>query len=261
MTLIDELFADLSAESLDLRAVVAELDEDGWRTPTPAVGWEVATQIAHLAWTDAAVVAAATDRAGWDRLVELALADPAHFVDRAATELAGLPPDGLLGLWDEGRAELEAALRGLAPGERLAWFGPAMSPASMVTARIMETWAHGLDVRDALGVPVVPTDRIRHVCHLAVRTRDFAFGARRLAVPAGEFRVELTGPSGALWTWGPEDAEQRVSGSAYEFARLAAQRIHRADTSLRAGGPEAARWLDIVQAFAGPAGAGRAPRG
>ena len=63
------------------------------------------------------------------------------------------------------------------------WFGPPMSPTSMATARLMETWAHGLDVHEALGVTPEPTNRIRHIAHLAVRTRDFAFATTRRRRP------------------------------------------------------------------------------
>jgi uncharacterized protein (TIGR03084 family) len=148
-------------------------------------------------------------------------------------------------------------------GQKLPWFGPPMSPASMATARFMETWAHALDVYDALvstgalAACPEPTDRIRHVAHLGVRTRDFAFGVHELAPPDVEFRVELVAPSGERWTWGPDDAAQRVSGPAYDFCLLVTQRAHRDDLDLVATGPDADRWLDIAQAFAGPAGSGR----
>ena len=131
-----------------------------------------------------------------------------------------------------------------------------MSTASMATARLMETWAHGQDVADALGVTRTPTDRLRHVVRLGVRTRDFAFGVHGLTPPVEEFRVELTAPSGELWTYGPEDAAQRVTGPALDFCLLVTQRAHRADLALRAEGADADRWLDIAQAFAGPPGAG-----
>ena len=140
------------------------------------------------------------------------------------------------------------------------WFGPPMSPTSMATARFMETWAHGLDVHEALGVEPERVDRIRHVAHLGVRTRDFAFATHGLDVPAEEFRIDLAAPDGDVWTWGPEDAAQTVTGSAYDFCRLVTQRVHRADTDLVASGPDADRWLDIAQAFAGPPGEGRAAR-
>jgi uncharacterized protein (TIGR03084 family) len=136
-----------------------------------------------------------------------------------------------------------------------------MSAASMATARLMETWAHGVDVRDALGLPSPATPRLRAVAHLGVRTRDFAFGVHGQAPPAEPFRVELTGPDGEPWTWGPPDALQRVTGPALDLCLLVTQRRARADLALSAQGPDADRWLDLAQAFAGPPGAGRAPRG
>jgi uncharacterized protein (TIGR03084 family) len=134
-----------------------------------------------------------------------------------------------------------------------------MSPASMGTARFMETWAHALDVYDALDTTREPTDRIRHVAHIGVRTRDFAFGVHGLEPPAEPFRIELVAPSGELWTWGPADAAQRVTGPAYDFCLRVTQRRHRDDLELVATGADADRWLDIAQAFAGPSGAGREP--
>ena len=155
-----------------------------------------------------------------------------------------------------GTAGLAAALQDVPGGERMPWFGPPMSATSMATARFMETWAHSLDVHGALGVEPEVTDRIRHVAHLGVRTRNFSFATHQLGAPADEFRIELTAPSGELWSWGPEEAEQRVTGSAYDFCQLVTQRVHRDDTDLVATGADAERWLDIAQAFAGPPGEG-----
>ena len=136
-------------------------------------------------------------------------------------------------------------------GEKIAWYGPPMSPTSMATARIMETWAHGHDVADALGIVPPPTDRCKHVCHLGVRTRGFAYLVRGEDVPDAEIHVALTGPSGDLWTWGSPEAEQRVTGSGYDFALLATRRRHVDDVDVHAEGDDAAHWLTIVQAFAG----------
>jgi uncharacterized protein (TIGR03084 family) len=146
-------------------------------------------------------------------------------------------------------------------GTKLPWFGPPMSPASMATARLMETWAHGQDVADALGVQRTPTARLRHVAHLAVRTRGFAHVVNDLDPPTADVRVELLAPDGGTWTFGPEDAEQTVTGTALDFCLVAVQRVHRDDTDLVANGPEADQWLDVIQAFAGPPGEKRAPRG
>jgi len=258
---LDAVLADLEAEGDRIDALVADLDEAGWRTPTPAAGWDVATTIVHLAWTDECSVFAGTDKTAWDEVVLRAIEDPTGFVDVEAFEGAKASGAEILARWRISRPRLAQMLREVPVGGKLPWFGPPMSPTSMATARFMETWAHGLDVEDALGVTSEPTDRIRHVAHLGVRTRNFAFGVHGLDAPAEEFRVELKAPSGELWVFGPEDAQQTVRGSAYDFCLLVTQRRHRADLDLVAEGDDADRWLDIAQAFAGPPGGGREPQG
>ncbi len=260
MSLIDDLLHDLTTEGDALRAVVAALPDEQWATDTPAEGWTIATTIAHLLWTDEAAVLAARaheDKAAWDELVLAGMADPTGFVDTAALEIGQLPPADLLARWDAARPALATALRAVPEGQKMPWFGPPMSATSMVTARYMETWAHALDVYDALGREPERTDRIKHVAHIGVRTRGFSFVNAGQEVPAAEVRVELTAPSGEVWTWGPEDAPEAVRGSAYDFCLLATQRVHRADTDLVAEGPGADAWLDVAQCFAGPAGGGR----
>ncbi|MES4886607.1 TIGR03084 family metal-binding protein [Streptomyces sp. NPDC096012] len=251
---------DLRAESDELDLLVAELSPEQWALPTPAPGWSVAHQIAHLAWTDHSALLAVTDAGAFRALVEKALAAPDSFVDEGAEQGARLAPAELLSTWRAGRAELDRALRAAAPGARFPWYGPPMAAASMATARLMETWAHAMDVAEALGVMRPPTDRLRHVARLGVRTRDFAYTVHGLTPPADAFRVELTAPSGELWAYGPEDAPQRVAGPALDFCLLVTQRAHRADLALTATGPDADRWLDIAQAFAGPPGTGRPPK-
>jgi len=258
--LLDAVLDDLAAEGARLESLVADLPEAGWRTPTPAPGWDVATVVAHLAWTDEAALAAATDKAAWDALVLEALAYPEHAVDTAAVSGGAVAPAALLDRWRTARLRLAETLRAYPAGQKMPWYGPPMSATSMATARFMETWAHSLDVHDALGAAPVVDDRIRHVAHLGVRTRDFAFSVHGLDAPTEAFRVDLTAPSGDLWSWGPEDARQSVTGSAYDFCLLVTQRIHRVDTALVAVGRDANTWLGIAQCFAGPSGEGREPR-
>jgi uncharacterized protein (TIGR03084 family) len=258
--LLDHVLNDLAREGDALEAMVSPLHESGWRTPTPAAGWDIATQVAHLAWTDEVAVLAATDKAGWDEVVLLAIADPTGFVDTEALAGAKASAAEILDRWRGARAGLQHALRNYPAGEKMPWFGPPMSPTSMATARFMETWAHSLDVAEALGVTPEPTDRIRHITHLGVRTRNYAYSVHSLEPPAEEFRVELRSPSGELWQWGPADAAQSVHGSAYDFCLRVTQRRHRDDLDLVATGPDADTWLDIAQAFAGPPGQGRSPR-
>lgn len=248
---------DLRAESEALDARVAGIETAEWALPTPAPGWTIAHQIGHLLWTDTVALLSITDEAKFGELVTAAQATIDTFVDDAAAELAAMAPERLLADWRSTRSELHTALRTVPEGRKLAWFGPPMSAASMATARLMETWAHGLDVADALGARVAPSARLRSIAHLGVRTRDFAFTVHGLTVPADPFRVELRAPDGTVWAWGPEDAGQRVSGSALDFCYLVTQRRPRGELDITAVGPDAETWLGIAQAFAGPPGSGR----
>lgn len=253
----DAVIADLEAESADLDRIVADLDPAQWRQNTPAKGWTIAHQIGHLAWTDAVAHLSATNPDGFQEVVKQAWTDPYGFVDKGAEQWAAKPPGELLDQWRDGRAKLAQALLNVPAGTKLTWFGPPMSAVSMATARLMETWAHGQDVADALGVRRAATDRLRNIAHLGVRTRDFAYAVNNQTPPAEPFRYELTSPSGQLWTWGPEDAAQRITGSAEDFCALVTQRRHRDDLDLQAEGADAAHWMTIAQVFAESPGTGR----
>ncbi|MGZ8176828.1 TIGR03084 family metal-binding protein [Williamsia sp. SKLECPSW1] len=260
MTVLRDLVDDMAAEGAALDDLVAGLDDVRWRMPTPAEGWTIAHQIGHLAWTDGVATTSATDPDGFRQILAAGAADPEHFIDDAAAEFAARDRVRLLDDWSAGRAALADALLAVPDGTKLAWFGPSMSAASMATARIMETWAHGQDVADALGVRVAPTDRLKAVAHIGVRTRDFAYVLRGRAAPAQPFRVELVAPSGDEWTWGPEDATDRVTGSALDFCLLVTQRRAPEDLHLTVVGDDAIEWTRIAQCFAGAPGPGRAPR-
>ena len=250
------VLADLQAESEDLDSLVSDLPDEAWAGSTPAEGWTIAHQIAHLAWTDRAAHLAITDPDEFQAELSRQFAHAATFVDAAAAEGAERPPPELLAQWREGRADLAEALLDCPEGTKIVWFGPPMSATSMATARLMETWAHGQDIADALGVTRLPTPRLRHVAHIGVRTRDFAYLVRDRVPPSEPFRVELTGPDGSIWIWG-EGSNQTVTGTALDFCLLVTQRRNRADLGLVARGPDADEWLDIAQAFAGPPGSGR----
>lgn len=256
---IAEMIADLEAESAEVDQLVAGLPAASWSTMTPAAGWTVAHQVAHLAWTDQAALLAITDPAAFYRQLEAGLETPESFVDRGAEEFLD-EPTAMLARWRRGRAELAAALAAVPAGEKIAWYGTTMSSVSMVTARIMETWAHGLDLAQAVGVERTPTDRLRHVAHLGHRTIGWAFMAHDRPTPDRPVRVELTAPSGTeVWAFGPPDAADRITGPALDFCLLVTQRAHRRDLALVASGPVAEEFLDVAQAFAGPPGRKRAP--
>ncbi|MEJ3654460.1 TIGR03084 family metal-binding protein [Actinomycetes bacterium KLBMP 9759] len=254
---MDDLADDLAAETAVLRALVADLDADGWAAPTPAVGWSVHDQIGHLAHFDDAAVRSAVEPEAFTAELTAALAEGGAAPDELAARYRGLPPEALLSWFDASRTRLLEVFRTLAPSLRVPWYGPPMSAASSLTARIMETWAHGQDVADAAGVTREPTARLRHVAHIGVRALPFSYVVRGKEPPSAPVRVELVAPGGETWAWGPDDAADRVTGPALDFCLLVTQRRHRDDTAVQAAGQVAHEWLGIAQAFAGAPGEGR----
>ena len=253
------LVADLAAESADLDRVLAALPAHGWATPTPAVGWTVADQVVHLAHFDETATTSAVDPERFRTEAAILLAHGDDFTEVVTRAHRGRSPADLLAWLQGARAEYLRVFGALDPGTTLPWYGPPMSAASSVTARLMETWAHGQDVVDAVGAHREPTARLRGVAHLGVATRGWSHRVHGEDPPTEPVRVELAGPDGDSWTWGPADATDRVTGPALDFCLLVAQRRHRADLALVATGPVAHHWLDLAQVFAGPPGLGREP--
>ncbi len=259
MAAITTVLADLRAEGDELDRLVSGLAPDQWQAVTPSPGWTVAHQVAHLASSDESAAAAVRDPAGFaGRQAQLAAGFEAA-MDASAAELAARPAPELVTRWRQARAAVITALASVPDGERVPWVVVPLSPAAVASTRLMELVGHGQDIRDAVGARWTPADRIRHVAWLGVRTRNFAMTSSGLTPPAAEFRVELTAPGGELWTFGPEDAAERVTGPAADFCLLVTRRRHRRDLALRADGAAADSWLDVAQAYAGPPSAGRAP--
>ncbi|MET7996431.1 TIGR03084 family metal-binding protein [Amycolatopsis sp. NPDC005232] len=254
-----QVLDDLVAETRVLQDLVADLDDAAISRPTPAVGWTVRDQLTHLAYFDETATQAAVDPAAFRLAADALVAGGMDFPDRVAAEHATLPAEAVRTWFDRTRREFVTAFRDLDPKARLPWYGPDMSALSSVTARLMETWAHGQDVADALGRDREPTDRLRHIAHLGVQTAAFSFALNGKPAPAEPIRVELTAASGAVWTWGPAEAADRVTGTALDFCLVVTQRRHRDDTALEVAGPVATEWLSVAQTFAGSPGTGRAP--
>ncbi len=256
---ITALIDDLAAETAALRAMIDPLPDAAWQQDTPAPGWTVSDQVSHLAHFDEAAISAATDPEAFTADLARRLAAGGLEPDAIAREYRDLRPAALRERFAESRARLLSVFAGLDPAHRMPWYGPSMSVASALTARLMETWAHGQDIADAVGIDREPTARLRHVAHIGVGARPYSFAANGLPAPATPVRVELTGPAGETWTWGPAEATDLVTGPALDFCLLVTRRRHRNDTAVEASGPGARQWLAIAQAFAGPPGAGRTP--
>jgi uncharacterized protein (TIGR03084 family) len=255
----EALLEDVQAEHDDLVAAMAGIDEAAWDAPTPAEGWAVRDQISHLAFFDDVTRMAVADVPAFEAVRDEAMRDLVGYV---ATVLeGGKARTGAQMLeWFAGeRSRMVDAFRTVEPDTRVPWFGPSMAASSKATARIMETWAHGQDVVDALGLDRPPTGRLRHVAHIGVRAFPNSYRANGRDVPEVPVRVALTGPEGDAWEWGDADARDSVTGPALDFCLVVTQRRHVEDTSLAIEGPVATEWMSIAQAFAGPPGEGRRP--
>ncbi|MGH9020548.1 MAG: TIGR03084 family metal-binding protein [Acidimicrobiales bacterium] len=262
MTDLDALRVDLAGEHAWLDDLVAGIDDHAWATPTPAAGWDVADQIGHLAYFDhQATTAIESPDRFTEGLAELARAmDASTIDDYTLAPTRALDRPGLLAYWRRARARLLDAAAGLAPGDRVVWYGPSMSSASFLTARLMETWAHGVDVATALGVAPSSSDRLRHVARLGYLTRGWSYTVRGEAVPPGTVRVDLVAPSGAAWSFGDDPADDVVTGPALDFCLVVTQRRHVDDTEL-ASGELGHDWLTRAQAYAGGPTLGPNPKG
>lgn len=258
---LEALCRDLAAEHEDLDSIVSSIEEARWDVDTPAVGWTVRDQVSHLAFFDEQALLAATDPEAF--LAGLAaVTDAEAFMNDPLLAARSWAPDAVLEWWRKERGAMLRAFRDTDPQGRIPWFGPPMSPASFISARLMETWAHGQDVVDALGVERAPTERLKHVAHLGVRARRNSYAANGLEMPEGEVMVELRSPAGAKWTWNESDNGldgDRITGSALDFCLVVTQRRHLDDTDLVVEGSLATGWMSRAQAFAGPPGEGRRP--
>lgn len=261
----DALIDDLLAENGALDALVTGLDAAAWDRPTAFFGWSVRDQILHLYQVDRFGLTSLAAAAPFAETVAAVRAHQAQGIELSQAirdEFAGIPSAQILDIWRSGYSEIAQALRTAPEGTRLDWFGPPMGLASFASARLMEVWAHGQDIYDLFDVRRAPTERLRHVCELGVRTFGWSFRNRGRDVPPRP-AVTLTAPDGRAWHWDGEDGAGSVEGPALDFALVVTQRRAPADTHLVAHGSTARDWLAIAQCFAGapqePAAAGSRP--
>ncbi|NMO00041.1 TIGR03084 family protein [Gordonia sp. TBRC 11910] len=254
---ISALVDDLQTEHDELDKLLTPLSDQQWDLDTPADGWRIRDQVAHLAFFDGAMTQSITDAPAF--LATLAIRrDTPDYVNVVAAPLAALPAATLLDRWRAGCTAVTDAMRHADPATRVAWYGPPMSLASACTARLMETWAHGQDIVDTLGIDRPATDRIQHVLHIGYRARAFAYRNRGLDVPTHDIRFEVTAPNGTIWTYGQSQTDV-IRGPALDLALVLTQRRHPDDTDLTTQGHLADEFLALAQAYAGKPGTGRRP--
>lgn len=244
-----EIVGELAVEQASLEAVLRRLDLKQWSLPTPAVGWDVRDEVSHLADTNE--IAYDTATGGPRQLNQEALdyPSPEAFTESGCEKGRRMEPADVLEWWVSSAARVNEMLLTKDPKERVPW-GLGMSARTLGTARLMETWAHGLDIRAAVGEPPNITPRLRHVAWLVYNALPYAFAVAKREKPPGELRVELEAPGGETWSFGPDDAEDRITGDAAEFCRVGVQRLKRSEArTLKAVGPLADAALDVARAF------------
>lgn len=259
MNTLNDVLKHLTADIDEVARLVENIDDEAWHTPTPAPGWSVADQIAHLTFIFTLARTAASDAEAFKAITASAAGNFNGAVNAALKQFNGFPPKELLARF---RAQGEASVDALAAvpaGQVVPWLVNPLPPVVLACAGIMELFGHGQDIADALGARREPTERLRNIVDFAWLTRDFGYESHGLTPPAEPLRFVLTAPSGDVWTVGPEDATDTIQGPAHDFALLVTRRRHREDLALTATGANAEKWLDIAQAYRGPAGEGRKP--
>jgi uncharacterized protein (TIGR03084 family) len=265
---VTEVLADLLAEQQTLDDIVTGLEASQWQLSTPSPGWTVADQIGHLTYFDGTAALAITDPAAFEDAMNMLLgsggAGATSADDITLGPFRAMAPVELLSAWRANRAALAAAGATLLNETRVAWYGPSMGSKSFLTARLMEVWAHGQDIVDAVDGTREPTERLRHIAQLGFITRGWTYMNRGLEVPSTPVRVELTSPSGDTWSFGPDPstdpAAESIVGPALDFCLVTTQRRHVDDTDLVVTGDAARDWMEKAQLFAGPPTDGPAPR-
>lgn len=259
---MEELCADLLAEYQALDQLAAGMTPAQWRQATRFYGWTPWDEIAHLCFFDETGLLAATDPARFaaETAQLQARLDSGMEISAIARERFGhLAGSALLDYWRPRYTALVVALAAMDAKARLPWYGPTMSARSFATARLMETWAHGQDIYDALEVRRPAAARLRHIAHLGVTTYGWTFVNRAMPVPAPAPHVELRTADGETWAWNPPSDTDYVRGSAEDFCLVVTQRRNVRDTGLEYKGAGAAAWMPIAQCFAGPPADSPAP--
>jgi len=245
---------DFKDESKALYALVEGQPDEALTQPTQFKGWSSNDVIGHLhMWNWAADLSLRDGDAFMAFFAEVASAmEGKGLRDFERNWLDGLAGRDLLETWRAFYIEAADRFAAADPKLRVKWAGPDMSVRSSITARLMETWAHGQAVYDMMGVMREDKDRIKNIAILGMNTFSWTFINRKLGVPEPVPYVRLTAPSGAIWEWNDAGCDNRVEGQATEFCQVVTQTRNIADTRLQISGDIARQWMAIAQCFAGP---------
>lgn len=247
--------AAFAEEVAELASLLSSLSCNSWTYRTAFRGWTIFDVILHLYASDYSALVSASDPAAFQALRADMLRQREKgltMLEESRQRFADMTIANLLANWESQAADLCRLLDARDPADRIAWSGPGMSIATFATARQMETWAHGQEIYDVLGLEREPCDRIRHIALLGVKTFGWSFSNRALPLPPIKPSVKLRLPSGQTVTTTSCDEDNRIEGTAYEFCQVVTQVRNIDDTSLDVTGAIAQEWMRIAQCFAGP---------
>jgi len=250
-----EQVQDLRAEGDELYNLFSGMDNSFWNQSTTFKNWSVWDVLAHLHFSDYMALTCLRSASEFKTLAaDITRAGAlGAFTNQWLMRDREQPFTGpeLLQRWRDMFIEMCEQLAAADPNERFVWFGPGMKARMFTTARQMETWAHGWEIYDLLGVPRKHSDRLRHIATIGARTYGWTFTNRNLPVPEPAPYVRLLAPSGAIWEFNEPDPDHRIEGSAVEFCQVVTQVRNIADTGLVLRGNNAIAWMEIAQCFAG----------
>lgn len=246
---------DFRDESRALHALLEPLADRDFSLTTRFKNWSLDAIVAHLHFYNLMADLTLKDEARFHETmgrVRALRANGETMVSSTDIMLEGLKGRALLAAWQAGFEQIADDWSTVDPRRRLPWVGPSMSARSSISARLMETWAHGQAIYDLMAVERQNTDRIDNIVVMGVNTFGWTFSNRGLPVPAQPPALRLTAPSGAVWTYNDPLADSRIEGSATEFCQVVTQVRNVADTQLTVQGDIATRWMSMAQCFAGP---------
>jgi len=246
---------DLALEQDNLDVLVSSLNDSQWDHVTFFDNWTIKDEIYHLAYFDYTARMAVADPEAFKQHVVEDFGKTKNMDEALQTILnrgRAMKNGDLLLWWRKERSQLMTHLEKLSPKDRVPWYGPPMSARSFATARLMETFAHGQDIYDTLKKEHQAGAGLKHIANLGVATFGWSFSNRKMEIPKGDIYIELTSPTGVLWTWGKKTASESIVGTATDFCLVVTQRRHVDDTRLKIIGDVSRLWMEHAQAFAGP---------
>jgi uncharacterized protein (TIGR03084 family) len=251
---VDPVVIALAEQQVESKSLLGELADGDWEVVTRCDGWNIADVVLHLAQSDEMAVASLRGTlpsgdhagdAGWGGgpSVDQTVALMVEQERRAA-------PTDLLARWSSTAAELVTLMDAVDLSTRVRWVAGNLSARTLATTRLAETWIHTGDIPSAVGVELIPTDRLKLIARLAWRTLPYAFDLARRTL-SGPVAFRLVAPSGEEWDFVPgEPAVTTISGPAVELCEVAARRLLPSVTSLRGQGPDVAQVLSLVRTYA-----------